>query len=188
VRLNQPPPTFLDRGVDDPTRILVPYVRGMIHAETVTHITVSGRESTFVDLDPADPYAYARLLDKWWNRGTDLIVVEQDMVPAYGFATQFQQCPHPVCSYRYHCDAPAKVYGLGCIRFRARLQATHPSLAAQAGGATGGRRFSTHWLSLNERVLDLCQRFGAPVHLHTPDAGHLHDYSRPRIPVGCTDG
>lgn len=182
--LTTAPPTLLERQTSDPTRILVPYIPGMLHVETVQHVLVSGREATFVDLDPADPCAYARLIDLWWNRGTDLVVIEQDMVPPYGCMGQMAGCPLSVCTFRYDCGGRTKAHGLGTIRFRAQLQARYPSLAAQAGGATAGRVFSTHWRALNERLLDLCARFGAPAHIHSPDAGHLHDYSREAADAG----
>lgn len=176
--LDGPAPTFMERQVQDTARILAPYIRGMLHTETITHVLVSGREATFVDLDPADPCGYGRLLDRWWNRGTALVVIEQDMVPMYGFMGEFEGCPQPFCSYRYDCNGPTKAYGLGLCRFSAQLQAAHPTLAAQAAGMTAGRTPSTHWRALNERVLSLTEHVGARVHLHKPDAGHLHDYTR----------
>lgn len=178
MRLNTAPPQSIGSDTADTARILVPYVHGMLHRETTTRVIVSGREFHFVQIDPKDPYDYARVFANWWNRGTDLIVLEQDMVPDYGWCLRFQTCPHPFCTHYYRCNTAAKAYGLGCARFTAALQATVPSLGQQAASGGAGRPACTHWRALNERVIDLCRHFGAPAHIHTDDVTHLHDYSQ----------
>lgn len=171
------PPLFFDAGVDDPALIIVPHVTGMIHQETIEHILVSGRTAKFPLIDKSDPYAYGKLFARYWNAGPDLIIVEQDMVPPYGFCHEFQVCDQPFCTHRYDCHGPEMAYGLGCARFSAQFQAQVPSLGEQAARAYHGRPYSMPWQALNERIIDLCRHFGAHPHFHSPDAGHLHDYS-----------
>lgn len=177
MRLNSPPPRTLGADVADTARIIVPYVQGMLHRETVTRVAVCGREFHFIAIDPADPYAYARVFARWWNTGPDLIVLEQDMVPAFGWCGDFQHCDKPFCTHYYDCNTAVKAYGLGCARFSAALQSKVPSLAQQAAGGGAGRAPSTHWKALNERILDLCAHFGAPAHIHPGEVQHLHDYA-----------
>lgn len=181
------PPRTIGPDVADTARIIVPYVPGMLHRETVQRVVVSGREFHFIAINPADPYAYGRVFARWWNTGPDLIILEQDMVPAYGWCGDFQGCDKPFCTHYYDCNTAVKAYGLGCARFSAALQSRVPSLGQQAAGGGAGRAPSTPWQALNERILDLCAHFGAPAHIHTQDVGHLHDYGQERADAGTLD-
>lgn len=185
VRLNSPPPESIGADVADTAHIVVPYVAGMLHRETVTRVVISGRAYRFVEVDPADPHHYARIFASWWNRGSDLVILEQDMVPHFGWMLEFQSCPKPFCTHYYDCNALEKAYGLGCARFSAALQATVPSLGQQAAGTVGGRAPGTHWRALNERVIDLCRHFRAAPHIHPDDVEHLHDYAGEAADAGA---
>lgn len=171
------PPAFRPPELDDDMMIVVPYVAGMLHTETIDAVTRTRTRSRYVQIDPDDPYEYGRILTACWNVGLTLVVLEQDVVPPTQWISRFRSCPRHFCTYPYDCDTDTPAYGLGCARFHAKLQATWPSLMEQAARSPKGTPYGTHWKALNERVLDLCKHFASPAHLHQPGAIHLHDYA-----------
>jgi hypothetical protein len=164
-------------------QIVVPCVAGMLHQETITAVCDTGLSVTFQLIPADDPYAYGRVFASWWNRGQDLIWVEQDMVPDQLFVKRFTACDRPWCTHPYFCDSPVPAYGLGVCRFTSKMQAAVPSLGEQAARDHTLRPYTMHWKALNERVINLGLHFGYKPCLHTPAAGHLHDYG-----AGAGDG
>jgi hypothetical protein len=162
--------------------IVVPYIPGMLHQETIDVVCGTGLPVTFQIIHEDDPYEYGRVFASWWNRGQDLIWVEQDVAPDGLFARRFQVCDRPWCTHQYPCDTNPFVYGLGVCRFTSKMQATAPGLGEQAAKDHTLRPYTMHWTALNERVITLALHFGFKPHVHAPVAGHLHDYEseRPR--------
>lgn len=157
-------------------RIMVPFVQDMLCEGTVAAVRDTGLAIDYVLIDAEVTGGYAQALASRWNLGTDLVVVEQDIVPLAGMIDTLLGCEHPWCSHRYWCGVPQPAYGLGLCRFTADLQKARPSLGPQATSDHRGRRDRMHWIGLNERVISLMEHFGHYAHIHEPMARHLHEY------------
>ena len=164
--------------------ILVPYVQGMLHEETVQAITDSGYPYTLWPLNRDNPYDYASLFAAWWTKPGDLIIVEQDIVPPAGAIDAMVKCERPWCSHSYYCNNPMPAYGLGLCRFTWAIKQIHPTLGEQAARDFRGNARRMHWMNLNERIIDLMNHWGITVHLHEPFAEHLHDYGTSDVSAG----
>lgn len=179
---DQPPPTGQSTHPDP--LILVPYIDGMLHQETVDSVRASGYPYALWPLAQDDPYAYGALFSQMWNRGHDLIIVEQDMVVPEGAIHSMVFCARPWCSHTYDCDNDVPAYGLGLCRFGPGVQSMWPTLGIQAARDYRGRPDRMRWESLNERIISLMTHWGIGVHLHEPEARHLHYYGNPDAAAG----
>lgn len=162
---------------DIDTRIMVPFVDGMLKTATVEALKLTQRPIDFVLIDEGNPGAYSEAFALRWNRGEHLIVVEQDIVPAMDAITAMIDCGKPWCSHPYYCGTPQLAYGLGLCKFSADIQKARPSLGEQAARDHRGRLYTRHWRGLNERIIGLMNHFGHYVHLHHGAAVHLHEYT-----------
>lgn len=173
---DQPPPQDMTDQIEP--MILVPYVEAMLHAETVDSVRAAGYPYALWPIDRQDPYAYGALLADQWNRGGDLVVVEQDIVVPGGAIDALLKCEHLWCSHLYDCNNEVPSYGLGLCRFTAYVQQRYPSLAEQAARSYLGKARRMRYEALNERIITLMNHWGYRIHLHEPQAEHLHDYGR----------
>lgn len=169
-------PPLIELGENDEPLIMVPYVHGMLHEETVEAVRAAGYPYALWPIDHTDPFAYGALFAQWWATPGHLVVVEQDMVPPPGSIEKLIACEHVWCSHTYSCDTQVPAYGLGLCKFSRSVKDTYPTLGEQAARSYTGRARGMHWLSLNERIIGLMLHWGFTVHLHDPEAGHLHDY------------
>lgn len=164
--------------------VLVPYVHGMLHEETVAVIAASGYPYTLWPLNPDDPYAYGALFAEWWVKPGDLIIVEQDIVPPPDSIDKMVRCEALWCSHQYHCNTDTPAYGLGLCKFADAAKRYHPTLGEQAARNYLGHARQMHWHGLNERIIALMAHWGHNVHLHDPIAQHLHDYGTSDVSAG----
>lgn len=163
-------------------RIFVPYTLPGLHDQTLQWLDGVGSDIDMVRIRPDDVGGYARAFAKRWNLGTQLIVIEQDILPGPEMLSGLLWCQRPWCAHEYYCGTENLAYGLGFCRFSAGIQAARPSLGEQAGKDHRGRPGTRHWIGLNERVISLMQHFGHDVHIHQPQVTHLHEY-----PVALVD-
>lgn len=172
-----------DIGIQ-PTRVMVPFVDGMLRAETVAALRDTRLMIDYVLIDPEDVGAYSQAFALRWNLGVDLVVIEQDMEPAPGMVAQLGACGKPWCSFPYYCGTATPAYGLGMCKFTAGLQSARPSLGEQAARDHRGLLYSRHWRGLNERIISLMEHFGHYAHLHPETVSHLHEYPVPAVDHG----
>lgn len=152
--------------------VVVPHVVGMLHARTGVWAVEHG--ARLVQLDGDD--GYWRLLADEWHRPGDLVVVEQDIVPAPGVVADMLACPALWCTSPYrghrgqrHADA------LGCARFSAALKRTVPDLVARVGEVVDPDAPARHWCVLDVRLAALLRAAGHEPHEHA-ESEHLHVY------------
>lgn len=169
-----PPPVVPLKRVEP--LVMVPYVEGMLHEETVNAVRGSGLPYALWPLDRGDPFAYAGLFAQWWTTPGTLVVVEQDIVAPFGGIHDMVECPHAWCSFTYDCNTEVPAYGLGLCKFEWGMREMFPTLGEQAARSYKGVARAMRWTSLNERIITLMNHFGMAVHLHGPAATHLHDY------------
>lgn len=161
--------------------VVVPYIDGMLRDETTAAVMAWGGSYTFEQLDRTDPHAYAKALVSWWEFGLDLVVVEQDIVPAPGMIQGLLACPQPWCGHAYHVGEGRYAYGLGLCKFNSLLIAERPTAAMLAMRDMNGKFNRIEWPSVNEAIERQVSRFGFTIHLHEPVVEHLH---YPRVTTG----
>ncbi len=183
TRIMGEPPPLDPLDTLDPI-IVVPYIDRMLHEETVESVRQAGYPYALWPLDPDDPFAYATLLAGLWNRGDDLIIVEQDMIVPPGAIKAMIKCEALWCSHTYDCDNDVPAYGLGLCKFSKYVQTIRPSLGEQAARNYRGVARRQHWTTLNERIIYLMEHWGYKVHLHEPEARHLHYYGNSDAAAG----
>lgn len=155
------------------TRLVVPYVATMLRPETVASV---GPYAEFIELDPADPAAYPRLLYGLWEAAEDVVIVEQDVEVPSSFLDDFAACRNEWCVLD-PADRPGLAW-MGCVRFRAALMVRFPDVVAwsQAVDDDGDRAWTWHKIDVRlerflraERVIPCCHS--------TPPAVHHHVYA-----------
>lgn len=57
-----------------------------------------------IDTHLEDPYGYSKEIQKVWNKGDDLLFLEEDKVPSRDIIRKIVECDSPICSqlYPYH--------------------------------------------------------------------------------------
>ncbi len=179
---DEPPPVDLVDHLEP--LVMVPYVEGMLHEETVEAVRASGYPSTLWPIDRADPYQYGGLFAHWWALSGDLVIVEQDIVPPPDAIKKMVECEHVWCSHNYSCDNPVPAYGLGLCKFQHGIRMITPTLGEQAARNYRGVARQMPWAQLNERIITLMNHWGIKVHLHEPEATHLHVYETADVAAG----
>ena len=146
----------------------------------------------------SSPFAYCAALCKWWEtavvEGTDLAIVEHDVVCRPDIIETFVNCPEPWCSFTYAdiCCQDENGWSpcmeawrnmIGCTRFRAELIADVPNAVSAVPAHCpdsctehGPAERDQHWdwhLICNQ-VLDNVRAAGYQHHWHWPGAEHHH--------------
>jgi hypothetical protein len=166
----------------DRTRVIVPYIDGMLRESTRRAVIGSGIWHEFHPLAPGDAAAYAAAFEAWWPTPGDIIVIEQDIAPAAGMIEEMAICRNDWCVRPYHIGAGRYTRGLGMAKFSNALRQRHIHAGANAAkDPTGERRF-TGYLGLNEQIESHLFRLGARQCIHYPAVAHLH------YPLGAGDG
>lgn len=173
--------------------ISIPHVNGMLHERTrvwwESPRTCDDQLAWLVELDAADDTAYWRwLADEWsvtepdlFERYTvpvtpDLVIVEQDMVPAASVVDQMLKCARPWCVSPYQISSGMWLdEGLGCTKFAARLKTRHPDLMERVGEIDDDGQPAKTWRRLDTRIARLLRQLGYAPHRHARSE-HLHDY------------
>ncbi len=119
-------------------RILCCYTPGQLRQKTsdaLIRFAMSRAQVFFIEISPDDPYGYGRELQVMWHdsvaHGTDLAVVEQDVVVRPDVIDSFLDCE---CLYGGHPYSWGTDVGiaLGCVRFRHEFTQRYPTVVAEA--------------------------------------------------------
>lgn len=173
--------------------VVVPYVVGRLHPETEQWANKFG--AALHELS-SDHDSYWKALVGWWNLPGDLVVVEQDVVPAVDAVAQMVECPQLWCSSPYGVlgssrsrtwvtydgitsvrHRPPRVLtsqpavlritdGLGCVKFSDRFKRSFPDSMVQAGEPRGDRRPHGYWGVTDTRLSKILRANGQAPHLH----------------------
>ncbi|MES1975758.1 MAG: hypothetical protein V4472_25145 [Pseudomonadota bacterium] len=154
--------------------LVVPYVEGILAPETVAAV---GDGARFVLIDPADDGAYSALLTDLWAKGADWSLLEQDVVPPYGWRAEFAACPWPWCVLEPKLRPG--VAWLGCVRFRSELMAEHPDAMAEAQAICDDGDVAWTWRKADVRFARVMDYRHVAAHFHGPRCEHLHDPPAP---------
>lgn len=154
--------------------VIVPHVIGGLRPETDRAVREHGGPFHLYLLPVEDRTAYARAFQGWWQIPADIMIVEQDIVPAPGMIDDMFRCPEPWCVRPYHIGDGRFAIGLGMCKFSYVLTRTFRSageLAARDGRTSGPY---LDWVTLNESVERRLRRWGVIAHMHRPEVEHLH--------------
>jgi hypothetical protein len=147
-------------------RVVVPYVK--LHPVTQQVLNGSNADVHY-EMVGDDDGAYCQLLNNLWQRGSSVIIVEQDIVPWPGALDEIWQCPAQWCTYSY---AWRNEYGrtgiglshmLGCVKLSAELMRALPNVW----------RESCSWVNCDRRLFFTARNHGIDPHLHRPAVTHL---------------
>lgn len=155
--------------------IHVPYIDGMLRDETLGALAhdVIGHVALLDQLEERDD-AYYDSLVSWWDEPEDLIIVEQDMVPANGVIQEMLECNGDWCTSPYLVAGVTLIHlGLGCVKFSEQLRRDVPDAAREAGIPRGEDEPFGTWKMLDARLAPVLQRAGYHPHLHQ-ESIHLH--------------
>ena len=108
--------------------------------------------------------AYADLLESVWASGTDVILVEHDVVPAPGVLDEMWACERDWCAVPYRCGTVVTT-ALGCTKFSAALRHRNPD--------TINRIQQRAWFNLDSQIVYTLHQHGESEHLHGPQARHM---------------
>jgi hypothetical protein len=164
------------------TRIVVPYIDGMLHPETAAALEQHAPRAIRVAIDPADASAYYELLRTEWAKPGDLVIIEQDIQVVDGVFPGFAQCREPVCAHAYQKTTYILGAALGCARFTHELKRNHPDLLDTVGKPDGELLVDPKdWRALDQRVSMELQRRGITTHMHDPVLTHHHAKTDPEL-------
>lgn len=158
----------------EPPFIVIPHVTGMLRPATLAAVEAVGRPYAAHPLVIGDPYSYAWWFEKWWNIPGDLVIVEQDIVPAEGQIEAMLQCPGDWCSANYHVGGGRTTTGLGLAKISWRIKHAFPHAGQNAARDPRDPRRHLDWISLNEGVDRHLFRLGLRQCIHFPNPLHLH--------------
>jgi hypothetical protein len=154
--------------------ILLPHRPGMLHEATAAWAHARG-DVVDVELGGADD-AYFDALAAAWSEPDDLLIVEQDMLPAAGVVEAMLACRWPWCASPYEVANSQRITdGLGCTKFSAMLKALYPGLMQTVGEICDDGLPAKNWRRLDTRVSRTLRARGFLPHVHA-DSQHLHDY------------
>jgi hypothetical protein len=159
--------------------VVIPYVPGMLHDLTASWAQAQTGAET-VELNQANDAAYWILLATHWanpcHAGQDLLIVEQDMLPAEGVVDEMLACRWPWCASPYEvANRQSITDGLGCTKFSATLKQLRPQFMIEVGAIADDGLPAKDWRRLDTRISRVLRAAGHKPHLHTPSM-HLHDY------------
>jgi hypothetical protein len=138
-----------------------------VRAALELYAPLAGLETEWADTS-ASLQAYADELERRWDGGQDLIVVEQDKEIFPGTLPDLLGCGELWCGYTYWClpepFTSMAAGGFGVTRFSARVQRLVPVSAFRGEGQIGiDRRFHDYLLSHHGAI---CHLHGHVVHHH----------------------
>jgi hypothetical protein len=158
--------------------IRVPYVVGRLSLSTAIWASVHD-DARMVELDGRDE-AYHEALCEWWRSDGDLVIVEQDVLPADGVVEEMLVCPSEWCVSPYPIFSDEGEiswdWSLGCTKFSGQLRDSCPE-AAELAGLQGEHEVDPPrcWWMLDVRLACVLARVGALPHAHRASR-HLHPY------------
>jgi hypothetical protein len=156
------------------TTVVVPFVHGRLHPDTLKAVQYSGLWCRFVDLDPTDEGAYGRLVRQLWQSQATVIICEHDVVPTQQQLSDLYTCTHDWCGFNYdgHLYPGDSMFGL--VRLSGALMARHPH-AAEVALIIGKRRDTEcEWWRVDSMMArDLIIR-GERWREHLPVVHHAH--------------
>jgi hypothetical protein len=160
--------------------VIVPYVAGMLHEQTEAWAKARGRDTELVELDRANDAAYWILLSSHWRNprysNEDLLIVEQDMLPADGVVDEMLACRWGWCSSPYEVANRQQITdGLGVTKFSAALKALRPQFMIEVGAIADDGLPAHDWRRLDTRISRVLRAAGHTPHIHAAST-HLHDY------------
>ncbi len=144
-------------------KIVTVHTPGALHPETEAAIEAYREDDAWIihEIDPADEFAYGKILKEHWNAGEDLCIIEPDILIGPETLQSFFECEHDYCCapYAWTTDVgPA----LGCTRFRAGFMAKHPNVMRDAAGT------NVTWRQLDVVIMRhiLARDLGEQPHVH----------------------
>jgi hypothetical protein len=156
------------------TTVIVPYVHGKLHPDTLRAVQYSGFYCRFVDLDPLDLGGYGRLIRGLWRSQVTVIICEHDVVPTRDQLSTLHDCDHDWCSYSYDGDLYPGGPMFGLVRLSGRLMANHPH-AAEVALITGKRKdLEAVWWQVDALMARDLKIRGVEWHQHAPVVHHAH--------------
>lgn len=161
---------------DSPAKVVVPYVPGMLRPETVTAVTEQVDYATLFPIDAEDQTGYTRMFLALFGGHKDLVIIEQDIVPASGSIKGMLRCGYDWCTCPYPVSGVECVDALGCVRFSAALQQAFSTVIYQVAREHNGKGAPRTWRNLDQAVRALLTSKGLRPHHDHPAAAHLHDY------------
>lgn len=109
--------------------VVMPYVDGMLSDALLRVVRLSGYPYLLCQLDRADLGAYGRLVRRLWSQPTDVVIVEQDVVPTLTQLKELSTCGHDWCGFNYDGSVYPDGPMFGCVRLSRRLMVRHPYAA-----------------------------------------------------------
>jgi hypothetical protein len=159
------------------SRVRIPHIEGMIHPETLAWAQDYGAE--LVAHEDQDGHGYYELLRKWWRDPGDLVIVEQDKVPAEGVVDEMLACSFDWCNCPFKLDnGILHGWGTGCVKFSAALRERLPDLMDQAGvpGAHDPEPAGVYWV-VDMRLGCLLAKNRVLPHGHA-EVRHVHRHTK----------
>lgn len=124
-----------------------------------------------------DERAYHRLLCEAWAAGTDMLVVEHDIVLEPHVIGELDACDEPWCGFVYDLAVGYKVC-LGCTRFASALVQAEPNAMLRAGDSDNSGVNERAWYRIDVRLDRILRDRGYTPHPHWPPLRHLNDTNR----------
>lgn len=159
--------------------LVVPHTRGGLRFGTAQWMARNA------ELEPLPVFIQSEFLDAywinlkdWWAQPGDLVIVEQDMLPAPNVVQEMLKCDHDWCSSPYLIDKKLMInQGLGCVKFSERLRQAHPDMAEMAGEPSGEDEPHGVWWMLDNRLAHHLMKADYQVHEHEPSVHLHHDHA-----------
>lgn len=92
---------------------------------------------------------YFTVLSGLWRAGVMFGISEHDIIPRPDTWETMEGCPHDWCAAPYpYLDRPRQ-FGLGCVKFSAKLIARHPLMFDEIGTWNNAAHPPKHWCTLD---------------------------------------
>ena len=154
--------------------IYIPYILGMLREETEAWARERDDTVVLYLLDQSDPTDYWYMLSDVWTNDNDIVIVEQDMVPAKGVVDEMLACDNPWCTSPYKVGRTSvAIASLGCTKFSLELRRSNPDLMRVVGEIEDGLP-AKDWRRLDVRIAQVLRRWGYQVHSSHRPSRHLH--------------
>lgn len=141
-------------------KVYVPYVD--LHPTTRQVVDGLDLDVTYVRLTDDD--GYRRLLQRLWQIGETVILIEQDIVPWPGAAEELYSCMGLWCACAYKLFGGYGIFhGFGLTKLSAELMRQLPSVWDTPG----------HWSTLDQRLFFAARAISQEPHPHRPAVVHL---------------